>query len=109
MGQSGSSALIPVIVVDHAGIPVLECGTQRAVQGPGPRLQQQMSPTSAPLHLLLLDHGLANHLVDSRFHKARADAFALKADKLDRTRTSMTSMRALRSSHSRSTGCNSGL
>jgi hypothetical protein len=77
VGQSGSyPPLAPVIVVHHAGIPVLECGTQRAVQGSGPRLQEQMSSVPAPLHLLLLGKALADDRVHRCFDKSRGDTLA---------------------------------
>ena len=36
-----------------------------------------MGAAFAPLHLLFLDHPLADYLVHRRFHKARADAFTV--------------------------------
>ncbi len=41
-----------------------------------PRLQQQMRPALGPLPLLLLAEAPADHLVDRRLDKARADALA---------------------------------
>ena len=61
----------------EARIPGTKRGLPLAVQHARANLQQEMGAPLAPLHLLLLDHALADHLVDSRFLKAGADAFAL--------------------------------
>ena len=77
MGQLGGCLAIAAnIVVHQTGVPVLECGMQRAIQGPGPRLQNQMSPTSAPLHLLLLSKTFAVHRIHRRLDKGGGDPLA---------------------------------
>jgi hypothetical protein len=52
---------------------MLECGTQRAIQGPGPRLQEQVRPAAGPLHLLLLGKVLGDDGINRRFGKSRGD------------------------------------
>src|SRR4051794_33580120 len=53
----------------HSGVPALEPRPQVLVQDPRPNLQQPMSPQLGPAHLLLLDHALADHLVDGRLRE----------------------------------------
>ncbi len=36
-----------------------------------------MCPFGGPLHLLLFDHALADHLIDGGLDEPRADAFAI--------------------------------
>jgi hypothetical protein len=43
------------------------------MQGRGPRLQEQMSPAPAPLHLLLLGKALADDGIHRRLDKGRGD------------------------------------
>jgi hypothetical protein len=52
----------------------LEHSAEFLMQGFHPRLHQQMRPTFGPLHLLLFAAALADHLMDGRLDKARADA-----------------------------------
>ena len=53
-------------------IPLPKCGPPVAIQDVHPYLQQQVCAASRPGHLLLLAEALADHLIDRRFHKARA-------------------------------------
>jgi hypothetical protein len=53
----------------HPGVPALEPRPQVLVQDPRSDLQQPMSPMFGPAHLLLLDHPLADHLIDRRFRE----------------------------------------
>src|SRR3954447_17599098 len=58
-------------------IPLAECCLQVVIDDLGPGLQQQVRPSCRPLHLLLLHHSLANHLVYRRLDKRRADRLAV--------------------------------
>ena len=59
------------------GIPALERRPQVLVQDPGADLQQPVRPPLGPPHLLLLDHPLADHLIDRRFRERRRDRLAM--------------------------------
>ena len=58
-------------------VPAAEHFVQFLVQHLGPRLQQQMGTAQGPLHRLLLDEALTDHLIDGRFDKGDADGFAV--------------------------------
>src|SRR5437870_3357055 len=53
----------------HVGVPALEHGTQFVVECLDSRLQQQMRPAFAPLHLLFLAKSFAHHLVHRGLHE----------------------------------------
>jgi len=61
----------------EARIPPAEGLFPLAVEHTGANLQKQMGAALAPFHLLFLDHPFAHHVVHRRFHKARADTFAV--------------------------------
>ena len=61
----------------HIGIPSLEHGAQFAVEGLDARLQQQMRPALAPLHLLLLAEPFAHDLVHRRLHETRGNGLTV--------------------------------
>ena len=63
------------ICVGHPRIPTIKSRAQILVQHLSPDLEQQMGTALGPTHLLLLDHALADHLVDRRLHKPCGDAF----------------------------------
>jgi hypothetical protein len=61
----------------HSRIPASEDLALIAVDHLGANLQQQMSASLGPVHLLLLDHSAADALVHGRFCKRGADSFAI--------------------------------
>jgi len=64
------------IVVRQPWIPLLEQGPERAVEGTGAGLQQQVCAPPCPLHLLALGETLADHRVDRALGHGRRDALA---------------------------------
>ncbi len=54
-------------------IPAFERRPQVIVQDPRADLEQPMRTLRGPPHLLLLDHPLADHLIDGRFRERRRD------------------------------------
>ena len=69
-GRSGSLLELGSVGFSEARIPALEGLVQFVVQDLGSRLQQQMRPFFAPLHLLFLHHPLGGHLVHGGFDEA---------------------------------------
>jgi YD repeat-containing protein len=61
----------------QARVPTLENGPEIVVQDLSADLQQQVRSPRSPTHLLLLDHPLADHLVDRRFRERRRDPLAV--------------------------------
>ena len=59
------------------GIPGSESVLPRIVQHLSAYLQEQMSPLGGPLHLLLLDHALTEHLVDRGLGETGTDPLAI--------------------------------
>jgi hypothetical protein len=56
-------------------IALLECRLPIAISHAHADLSQEMRPAWGALHLLAFAEVLADHLIDRRFHKARAVAF----------------------------------
>ena len=61
----------------QARIPAFERRPQGVVQDTRADLEQQVRTPRGPPHLLLLDHPLADHLIDRRFRKRRRDPLAV--------------------------------
>jgi hypothetical protein len=62
-----------------AGLPLAQNSLPILVENLRPDLKQQMGTPGRPLHLLLLGHSLAHHLVDSQFDEAGTDPLAITA------------------------------
>jgi hypothetical protein len=58
-------------------IPVTKGVFPVLIEHAGPDLQQEMGSALRPLHLLLLYHALAYHLIDRRLLEVRADQFTV--------------------------------
>ena len=73
-GNSGGLRLflLPGACVEPA-ISSAEGPTSLLAEHPGPQLEEQVGTRRPPLHLLLLDHPFADHLIDRRFDKSRAN------------------------------------
>ena len=63
-----------VIVVRHAGIPLLEGRVQGAVKGLRAGLQQKMCADPAPLHLLFFREPLGDDGIDGCLDEGRGNA-----------------------------------
>lgn len=64
------------VVIGQAGIPSLKQRPQRAVEGAGASLQQQVRAARRPLHLLTLGKALADHGIHRGLGQARGDTLA---------------------------------
>src|SRR5215469_14382185 len=76
--SGGSSSLPNRLFVGFwakAWIPASKRLLPLFIEHPRADLQQQMSAALAPLHLLVLDHSFAHHLIHRRLHKAGRDPF----------------------------------
>ncbi len=77
-GRLGCGGLIGAgsIAVSESGIPALEQGPERAVEGARASLQQQVRSATRPLHLLSLGKTFADHGVHRGLDEGRRDSFA---------------------------------
>ena len=58
-------------------VPAVEVVGEVAVEHTGADLQEQVGALGRPAHLLLLDHTLADNLIDRRLSEGRGDPLAV--------------------------------
>src|SRR6266498_5348291 len=67
----------PCLRLPEVRIPVTERIFPIFIEDLNSHLQQQVRALWCPLHLLLLDHALADHLIDRRLDETGADPFSI--------------------------------